>query len=127
MFRSGEIRGDEWLNELEQARKSCGLSIREAADLCQIPYRTFQNWELGLRSPPAYIKEYIKKTLVNETRVVSVTISKDAILIDVSSNGCGRGQEIYRISGEERKIPLSALEWIVELAQKGYRVKVYRI
>jgi DNA-binding XRE family transcriptional regulator len=36
---------------LAEARAALGLNKAEAARRLGIPYRTFQNWELGLRTP----------------------------------------------------------------------------
>jgi DNA-binding transcriptional regulator YiaG len=38
---------------LREAREALGISKAEAARRLGIPYRTFQNWELGLRTPQA--------------------------------------------------------------------------
>ncbi|MFU6235016.1 helix-turn-helix domain-containing protein [Pseudomonas aeruginosa] len=38
---------------LRSALEAKGLSIKEAAEACGIPYRSFQNYTLGLREPNA--------------------------------------------------------------------------
>ena len=38
---------------LKEALDAKGLKIKEAAELCGIPYRSFQNYTLGLREPNA--------------------------------------------------------------------------
>ncbi|KEA28997.1 XRE family transcriptional regulator [Pseudomonas aeruginosa C0324C] len=38
---------------LRAALEAKGLSIKEAAEACGIPYRSFQNYTLGLREPNA--------------------------------------------------------------------------
>ncbi|MCO3340367.1 helix-turn-helix domain-containing protein [Pseudomonas aeruginosa] len=38
---------------LRSALEAKGLSIKEAAEACEIPYRSFQNYTLGLRDPNA--------------------------------------------------------------------------
>ncbi len=51
--------------ELRQLRKSAKLTMADVARLFQVPYRTWQNWELGLaRVPPmaGVILELYKKS-----------------------------------------------------------------
>ena len=39
--------------ELRQLRKDAGLTMTDVSRLFMVPYRTWQNWELGLtRVPP---------------------------------------------------------------------------
>ena len=50
--------------ELRQLRKDAGLTMANASRLFKVPYRTWQNWELGLaRVPPmagVILELYIK-------------------------------------------------------------------
>lgn len=51
--------------ELRQLRESTGLTMTDVAILFKVPYRTWQNWELGLtRVPPmaGVILELYKKS-----------------------------------------------------------------
>lgn len=47
-------------------RKFSGMNKTEFADYFKIPYRTVQNWELGLRPCPEYIVDLIAYKLNNE-------------------------------------------------------------
>lgn len=38
--------------ELREARKAAGLSMKQAAELSNTPYRTWQDWEGGKRRVP---------------------------------------------------------------------------
>ena len=46
--------------ELKVIRKVEGLSQKEMAYKLKIPYRTYINWELGLRTPPDYVQACVK-------------------------------------------------------------------
>jgi len=41
---------------LVEARQAAGLKQAEAARLFGIPERTMRSWELGERTPPAYVQ-----------------------------------------------------------------------
>ena len=49
--------------ELKQARADTGLSQQALADLTLIPKRTIENWEAGLRTPPAYVQRFLLNEL----------------------------------------------------------------
>lgn len=61
------------MNVLEM-RKSLGDTQSEFAQRYNIPYRTIQNWESGLRKPPEYILELlqhkVQEDLVNKKTVI---------------------------------------------------------
>ena len=53
---------DEWAkDEIKKLRAKTGLSIQKFADKYGIPFRTFQDWELGNRVPPDYVVEMLAK------------------------------------------------------------------
>lgn len=62
------------MNILEM-RKSLGYTQSEFAQRYNIPYRTIQNWESGLRKPPEYIIELlqhkVQEDLVNK-KIISL-------------------------------------------------------
>jgi transcriptional regulator with XRE-family HTH domain len=63
--------------ELRQLRKDVGLTMADVARLFQVPYRTWQNWELGpTRVPPmaGVILELYKKSLKEDI------MNKDIVL-----------------------------------------------
>lgn len=41
--------------EITKIREAAGLNKRKFSDKYSIPYRTLQNWELGVTDPPAYL------------------------------------------------------------------------
>lgn len=45
--------------DLRIIRKSQGLTQKEMAYKLQIPFRTYQNWELGSRIPPDYTQAVV--------------------------------------------------------------------
>lgn len=47
-------------------RIASGMSRPQFADYFNIPYRTVQNWELGLRDCPSYILELMLYKLIKE-------------------------------------------------------------
>jgi len=40
--------------EFREASKKLGLTMAEAAKRCKVPYRTWQDWELGNSPVPAH-------------------------------------------------------------------------
>lgn len=51
------------MKTIREARKATGLSQAAAAKALGIPFRTWQNWELGQRTPPDYVARLIIKEL----------------------------------------------------------------
>ena len=49
--------------ELKDLLEQTGMTVREAADVLGIPFRTFQNWTLGYRRCPDYMVQMIKSQL----------------------------------------------------------------
>lgn len=43
-----------------------GMNIKQFAEYFKIPYRTIQNWKLGLRECPEYVLKLIEYKLDNE-------------------------------------------------------------
>ena len=54
------------MNDLRELRARAGLSRKAFAEYFDIPYRTVQNWELGLRECPAYLLDLMEYKLKNE-------------------------------------------------------------
>lgn len=55
---------------IKEARQAKGLSMRKAAVLIGVPYRTWQDWEAGLRKPPDYVERLIVEKLSNYSKIV---------------------------------------------------------
>ncbi len=55
--------------EIREMRMELGDTQNEFAERYQIPFRTIQNWENGVRRPPEYVlkllEKQVKKDLVN--------------------------------------------------------------
>ena len=51
---------------IKEARKKAGLTIKAASDLIGVPYRTWQDWEAGLRKPPEYVERLIIEKLISQ-------------------------------------------------------------
>lgn len=52
----------------KELREGSGLSRTEFAKHFEIPYRTVQNWELGLRECPEYLLKLLKYKLDHENK-----------------------------------------------------------
>lgn len=50
----------------KQIREQSGMNIKQFSEYFNIPYRTVQNWDLGLRQCPDYVIELIVYKLNNE-------------------------------------------------------------
>lgn len=51
------------MNKLKAARLNAGLTQKQAAERCGVPFRTYQNWEYGTRKPPEYVLAAILEKL----------------------------------------------------------------
>ncbi len=52
----------------KELREGSGMSRGRFAERFEIPYRTVQNWELGLRECPEYLLKLIEYKLNNEKK-----------------------------------------------------------
>lgn len=46
---------------IRDLRKSLGDTQSEFSDRYRIPFRTIQNWESGINSPPAYLENMLRR------------------------------------------------------------------
>ena len=51
---------------IKELRKSTGLSQKGFAEYLNIPQRSIENWESGVREPPTYVLELIEYKLSKE-------------------------------------------------------------
>lgn len=61
---------------VKELRTSHGMNIKEFSDYFNIPYRTVQNWDAGVRECPEYLLELMKYKLNNESKGVE-TMTKE--------------------------------------------------
>jgi DNA-binding transcriptional regulator YiaG len=52
--------------KLKEIRTASGMSRKQFAEYFEIPYRTLQNWELGLRECPEYLLKLMEYKLKAE-------------------------------------------------------------
>ena len=50
-------------NNIKEARKQAELTRKQASQLLEVPYRTWEDWEAGKSTPPAYVERLIIKEL----------------------------------------------------------------
>jgi DNA-binding transcriptional regulator YiaG len=48
---------------IKQARKNAGITQKQMSELLNIPQRTIEDWERGVRTPPAYVEKLIIEEL----------------------------------------------------------------
>ena len=53
----------------KELREGSGMTRGQFAEYFEIPYRTVQNWELGLRVCPDYLLKLMQYKLVNEGKI----------------------------------------------------------
>lgn len=60
--------------EIRELRQKLGYTQIDSAKRYHIPFRTFQNWELGNRKPPEYIIELLERQvsedLINRKTII---------------------------------------------------------
>ena len=57
-------RKDAEATPIRKARRKTTLSMKEAAQLIGVPLRTWENWELGYRTPPDYVEKLIVEKIL---------------------------------------------------------------
>ena len=55
--------------EFKELLKASGMNITQFAEYFKIPYRTIQNWNLGIRQCPEYLLELMEYKLNNEAKI----------------------------------------------------------
>ncbi|MBQ8983752.1 MAG: helix-turn-helix domain-containing protein [Lachnospiraceae bacterium] len=51
---------------IQEAREKVGLTRKQLCEWLEIPYRTLQNWEIGVRACPPYMEKLIVEKIINE-------------------------------------------------------------
>ena len=54
---------DSFAQKLKAARKAAGLTQQGMADRTLIPWRTLQDWERGVATPPPYVQRFVLNEL----------------------------------------------------------------
>ena len=54
-------------NMIKDVNKESGLTMAELNRRYKIPYRSLQNWSLGLREPPEYVSDLLER-VINEDK-----------------------------------------------------------
>lgn len=54
---------EDFAEKLKTARKAAGLTQQGMAERTLIPFRTIQQWEGGLRTPPDYVQRFVLNEL----------------------------------------------------------------
>ena len=54
--------------EFKEIREQSGMNLKQFSEYFNIPYRTVQNWDLGLRQCPDYVLDLISYKLNNEMK-----------------------------------------------------------
>ena len=57
------------MNDVRSLREKYGLSRQQFCDVFEIPYRTLQSWELGLRVCPVYVFRMMEQLLELSARL----------------------------------------------------------
>jgi DNA-binding transcriptional regulator YiaG len=48
---------------IREARLNAGLTQAKMSEVFEIPKRTIENWEAGIRKPPAYVEKLVIREL----------------------------------------------------------------
>jgi transcriptional regulator with XRE-family HTH domain len=52
---------------LKELRTKANLTQKQAAELLGVPFRTYQDWEYGKRTPPKYVLKMVIDKLKKES------------------------------------------------------------
>lgn len=58
-------QGKEFHSAIKETRIKYGLTIKQVSDLTSVPYRSLQNWELGVRKCPNYVEKMVVTMIEN--------------------------------------------------------------
>lgn len=47
--------------KFNELRKACGFTQKRMADFLNVPLRTYEDWERGVATPPAYVHDTIER------------------------------------------------------------------
>ena len=61
---------------IKEARQVVGITQRKLSEILEIPLRTIENWEAGVRTPPPYVEKLIVEKLLS-MRDVSIVPDRD--------------------------------------------------
>ena len=105
---------------IKEARQFAGLTQKEVEELTGIPWRSIQNWEMGVRTPPAYVEEYLIQKLRHERMIVRVKVTVSEINVEMMTEN---GFEVHTSAPiKNGLIPLSILISIGQLSEAGYKI-----
>ena len=93
------------MTPLRQARIKTAMKQSDVSDIYSIPYRTYQNWELGLRKGPSYVTDRII-TALNRLKEGEKYIS--AVVVEYNGMGkvtipCKNRNEAVQVMEEQIK------------------------
>lgn len=54
---------------IKELRAVTGMSQSQFADYLEIPVKTIQSWESGIRKPPVYINKLIERVITTESSI----------------------------------------------------------
>ena len=66
------------MQTIKEIRQSTGLSQAKFCEALNIPKRTLQDWEQGLRQCPGYVAELIAYRVANDSDIPKVNIQEEA-------------------------------------------------
>ncbi|MNG01787.1 helix-turn-helix protein [compost metagenome] len=93
---------------LREAIQAKGLKIKDAAEICGIPYRSLQNYTLGLREPGAEalrtISSRFRGVSADETGVSAENMQEKAMLELFRSLGEAGKREIQSAAEEKKRL-----------------------
>lgn len=61
------------MQTIKEIRQSTGLSQAKFCDILNIPKRTLQDWEQGMRQCPQYVAELIAYRIANDSSIPKIT------------------------------------------------------
>ena len=66
-------KGGYPMQTIKEIRQSTGLSQAKFCDILNIPKRTLQDWEQGMRQCPQYVAELIAYRIANDSSIPKIT------------------------------------------------------
>ena len=73
--------GTEFVSKIKEARIKHGLTIRQVESLTGVPYRSLQNWELGVRKCPDYVEKMVVDIINHNTNLNHQTFLEVLVVV----------------------------------------------
>lgn len=77
--------GKEFRSAIKEERIKLELTIKQVSDLTGVPYRSLQNWEMGVRKCPDYVEKMIVDNIRKSNHQTFLEILLEVLQVDLEN------------------------------------------